>query len=115
MKTTVSRLLTLLVALGTYALAMPPPQSQPTSTNATSQSSPAALASPDQVPTYRVTVTSRTVQAVNYRSRGGATTLGFKGTDLMPGAHAQARVKSKKGYIAIEVELHGLESPKPFG
>jgi len=48
------------------------------------------------------------VQAVNYRSRGGATTLGFKGTELMPGAHAQAIVKSKKGYIAIEVEFHEL-------
>jgi len=28
---------------------------------------------------------------------------------------AKQRVKSKKGYIAIEVEFHGLESPKTFG
>jgi hypothetical protein len=33
----------------------------------------------------------------------------------MPGAHAQARVKSKKGYIAIEVEFHELENPTTFG
>ena len=50
-------------------------------------------------PTYRVTVVSRSVQAVNYRHRSGATKLGFKGTDLMPAAHAQAKVQSKKGYI----------------
>jgi outer membrane protein OmpA-like peptidoglycan-associated protein len=55
------------------------------------------------------------VQAVNYRNRSAATTLGFKGTELMPAAHAQARVQSKKGYTAIEVEFHGLESPKTFG
>jgi outer membrane protein OmpA-like peptidoglycan-associated protein len=66
-------------------------------------------------PTFRVNVISRTVQAVNYRNRGGATTLGFKGTELMPAAHAQARVKSKKGYIAIEVEFHELEKPTTFG
>ncbi len=66
-------------------------------------------------PIFRVTVVSRNVQAVNYLHHGGTTTLGFKGTDLMPGAHAQARVNTKKGYIAIEVEFHGLESPKTFG
>jgi outer membrane protein OmpA-like peptidoglycan-associated protein len=33
----------------------------------------------------------------------------------MPAAHAQARVKSKKGYIAIEVEFHELEKPTTFG
>jgi len=65
--------------------------------------------------TYRVTVVSRSVQEVNYRNRGAATTLGFKGTDLMPAAHAQARVKSKKGYTAIEVEFHELENPTTFG
>jgi hypothetical protein len=66
-------------------------------------------------PVFRVNVVSRTVQAVNYRHRGAATTLGFKGTELMPAAHAQARVRSKKGYTAIEVEFHGLENPKTFG
>jgi outer membrane protein OmpA-like peptidoglycan-associated protein len=55
------------------------------------------------------------VQAVNYQHRSGATTLGFKGTELMPAAHAQARVQSKRGAIAIEVEFHGLENPKTFG
>jgi hypothetical protein len=54
-------------------------------------------------PTFRVTVVSRSVQAVHYKHRGGASKLDFAGTDLMPGANGQAKVESKKGYIEIEV------------
>jgi len=106
-----------LMAVGASALAMPPPsQSQTGSTAATQQTQTTMAVEPmAPTPTFRVNVVSRTVQAVNYRHRGGATTLGFKGTELMPGAHAQARVKSKKGYIAIEVEFHELEKPTTFG
>jgi outer membrane protein OmpA-like peptidoglycan-associated protein len=99
-----------LMIIGTCALAMPPPQPQQSiSTDEARQQ----LQTPTF--TYRVTVVSRSVQAVNYRHRGAATTLGFKGTDLMPAAHAQARVHSKKGYTAIEVEFHELENPTTFG
>jgi outer membrane protein OmpA-like peptidoglycan-associated protein len=66
-------------------------------------------------PSFRVTVTSRSVQAVNYKHRGGATKLDFAGTDLMPGAHGQAKVESKKGYIEIEVEFGNLQKPTTFG
>jgi hypothetical protein len=41
-------------------------------------------------PTFRVTVTSRRVQAVNYKHRGGASKVDFAGTDLMPAANGQA-------------------------
>ena len=97
-----------LVIIGTCALAMPPPQQSISRDEARQQF---------QTPTftYRVTVVSRSVQAVNYRNRGGATLLGFKGTDLMPAAHAQAKVHSKKGYTSIEVEFHELENPTTFG
>lgn len=97
--------------IGTCALAMPPPQPQQ------SISRDEARQQQVQTPTftYRVTVVSRSVQAVNYRNRGAATLLGFKGTDLMPAAHAQAKVHSKKGYTSIEVEFHELENPKTFG
>jgi len=97
-----------LVIIGTCALAMPPPQQSISRDEARQQ-----LQTPTF--TYRVTVVSRSVQAVNYRNRGGATLLGFKGTDLMPAAHAQAKVHSKKGYTSIEVEFHELESPTTFG
>lgn len=66
-------------------------------------------------PTFRVKVTSRSVQAVNYRHRDGATKVDFAGTALMPGANGQAKIESKKGYIEIEVEFGNLEEPKTFG
>jgi len=66
-------------------------------------------------PIFRVSVTSRNVQAMNYKHRGGATKLDFAGTDLMPAAKGQAKVESKKGYIEIEVEFGDLQQPTTFG
>jgi outer membrane protein OmpA-like peptidoglycan-associated protein len=66
-------------------------------------------------PTFRVVVVNRSVQAVNYKHRGGATKLDFAGTDLMPAANGQAKVESKKGYIEIEVEFGNLQRPTSFG
>jgi outer membrane protein OmpA-like peptidoglycan-associated protein len=66
-------------------------------------------------PTFRVIVVNRSVQAVNYKHRSGATKLDFSGTDLMPGANGQAKVESKKGYIEIEVEFGNLQKPTTFG
>src|ERR1041384_6253569 len=110
---------TCLMAFGVSALAMPPPtqaQTQHTSANQTTQPRTTMVLEPmDQTPTFHVTVVSRTIPAVNYKHRSGATKLGFKGTDLMPGAHAEAKVESKKGYIEIEVEFHGMENPTSFG
>jgi outer membrane protein OmpA-like peptidoglycan-associated protein len=69
----------------------------------------------EHTPTFRVTVVSRSVQAVNYKHRGGATKMDFAGTDLMPQARGQAKVESKKGYTEIEVEFANLERPTTFG
>jgi outer membrane protein OmpA-like peptidoglycan-associated protein len=66
-------------------------------------------------PTFRVNVISRNVQAVNYRHRSGATKVDFAGTDLMPSANGQAKVESKRGSMAIEVELGNLQKPTTFG
>jgi outer membrane protein OmpA-like peptidoglycan-associated protein len=66
-------------------------------------------------PVFHVSVTSRSVQAINYKHRGGATKLDFAGTDLMPAANGQAKVESKKGYIEIEVEFGNLQLPRTFG
>ena len=65
--------------------------------------------------TFRVNVISRTVQAVSYQHRSGATKVDFAGTDLMPSANGQAKVESKKGYIEIEVEFANLQKPTTFG
>jgi outer membrane protein OmpA-like peptidoglycan-associated protein len=66
-------------------------------------------------PIFRVTVVSRSVQAVNYRHRSGATKLDFAGTDLMPSANGEAKVNSKRGSIEIEAEFGNLERPTTFG
>ena len=66
-------------------------------------------------PTFRVTVVSRSVQAVNYQHRSGATKLDFAGTNLMPSANGQAEVNSKRGAIEIEAEFGNLRNPTTFG
>jgi outer membrane protein OmpA-like peptidoglycan-associated protein len=96
-------LLTAVIALSMNALAQ-------------SNSRPATMVEPmAYTPTFRVTVVSRNVKAVNYKHRGGATKLDFAGTDLMPAANGQAKVESKKGYIEIEVEFGNLQKPTTFG
>jgi outer membrane protein OmpA-like peptidoglycan-associated protein len=69
----------------------------------------------DPIPTYRVTVVSRTARAVNYRHRSGATKIDFQGTDLMLGARGEAKVESKRGALEIEVEFADLDRPTAFG
>ena len=66
-------------------------------------------------PTYRINVVSRTTRAVSYRHRSGATKINFQGTDLMPAAAGEAKVESKRGTLAIEVEFSGLDKPTSFG
>jgi len=39
---------------------------------------------PDPQPLYRVTVISRSLEAVNYEHRGGPTPIDFQGTVLLP-------------------------------
>jgi len=66
-------------------------------------------------PTFGVTTTTRTVDAVNYRHHGASTKLAFRGTDLMPAANGVASVKSNRGSIAIEAEFGELLKPTAFG
>jgi outer membrane protein OmpA-like peptidoglycan-associated protein len=67
------------------------------------------------MPVFRVHVVSRSVQAVNYRHRGGGTKVDFVGTSLMPAANGQAKVEGKRGSIEIEVEFGNLDKPTVFG
>jgi outer membrane protein OmpA-like peptidoglycan-associated protein len=67
------------------------------------------------VPMFRVIVTSRTVQAVNYQHRSGSSKVDFAGTDLMPSANGVAKVNSKRGSIEIDAEFGNLQKPTTFG
>ncbi len=66
-------------------------------------------------PTFRVTVISRSVQAVNYEHRSGSSKLDFAGTDLMPGANGEAHVNSKRGSISIDAYFGNLQRPTTLG
>jgi hypothetical protein len=52
---------------------------------------------------YRVTVTERTTKAISCQHRSGATKIAFSGAQLMHNSRGEAKVKSKKSYIEIEV------------
>src|ERR1700679_3293858 len=61
----------------------------------TGQNEPGSTQIPrdQEMPVFRVQVTARTTSAVNYRNRGGSTTIGFRGTDLMPDVGGEAKVE----------------------
>jgi len=65
--------------------------------------------------TFRVVVISRTVPAVNYRHRGGASEIGFNGTPLLPSAEGTAKVRTKRGTMEVEAEFQNLTNPTTFG
>ena len=69
----------------------------------------------DQMPIFRVQVFARTTKAVNYRHRGGSTTVDFRGTDLMPEVAGHAKVDGKAGRLAISVELTHMQPASKFG
>jgi outer membrane protein OmpA-like peptidoglycan-associated protein len=69
----------------------------------------------DQTPVFRVKVVSRTTKAVNYRHRGGSTTVDLKGTSLMPEAGGHAKVDGKEGRLAISAEVQHLQPATKFG
>lgn len=65
--------------------------------------------------TYHALVISRTVQAVNYLHRGGATKVDLAGTALMASANGEVKVRTKRGTMEVEAEFSKLESPTSFG
>src|SRR5712692_5372230 len=81
--------------------------------NPTQHSMPVNTGAP--MPIYRVTVVARTMKAINYHHRSGATKIDFRGTPLLPKAHGEAKVESKQGYIEIEVEFRELQPATAYG
>ena len=66
-------------------------------------------------PTFRVTVVSRSVNAVNYRHHSGSTSLDFRGTDLMPEAKGKAKVDSRTGRMQVAASFEHLRKPQTIG
>ncbi len=74
-----------------------------------------AVESVGSASTYRVTVIDRSVQAVNYQHRSGASNVDFAGTALLPSADGKAKVRSKRGTMEVEAEFGNLQNPTTFG
>jgi outer membrane protein OmpA-like peptidoglycan-associated protein len=66
-------------------------------------------------PIFVVNEVSRTVVAVNYQHRSGASSVDFAGTALLPSANGTAKVRSKRGTMEVEAEFGNLQSPTIFG
>jgi outer membrane protein OmpA-like peptidoglycan-associated protein len=111
-------LVLLWMMLCTLALAQdtaPPPSSQPAPDQSSAPPSADNNQPNDQTPVFRVNVLARTTKAVNYRHRGGSTTVDFRGTDLMPEVGGHAKVDGKAGRLAISVEVTHLRPARSFG
>ncbi|MFL6443263.1 MAG: OmpA family protein [Candidatus Sulfotelmatobacter sp.] len=68
-----------------------------------------------QTPVFRVNVYARTARAVNYRNRGGSTSVDFKGTELMPSITGHAKIDGKAGRLAIDADLDHLGPTSAIG
>lgn len=79
------------------------------------QGPPQPVTQSGPVPIYHVTVTERTVKAINYQYRSGPTMIDFRGTVLMPKAKGEAIVESKQGRSEIDVRFDSLIEPSRFG
>ncbi len=88
-----------------------PPSSEP----GQSPEQNAAPVEKEPITVFRVNVLGRTTKAVNYRHRGGSTTVDFRGTDLMPEVGGHATVDGKVGRLAIGAELTHLKPARNFG
>jgi outer membrane protein OmpA-like peptidoglycan-associated protein len=67
------------------------------------------------VPIYHVTVTERTVKAINYQYRAEPTLIDFRGTVLLSRGKGLASVESKQGHCEIDVHFENLTEPGQFG
>jgi hypothetical protein len=74
-----------------------------------------ALVPVGSMPAYAVSETSRTVEAVDYQHRGGASDVDLAGTALLPSANGKAKVRSKRGTMEVEADFGNLQSPTTFG
>ncbi len=72
------------------------------------QNENAARTAAGDTPSYRLTLTERTVKAINYQHRG-STKIDFRGTEILPSAHGEAKVESKQGYMGIDADFDGLK------
>lgn len=67
-----------------------------------------------QQPVYRVSKVERTIKAVTF-TRGQASSLDLRGTDLAPGARGTARIDARTGSVGVDINVQRLEPATKFG
>ena len=97
--------------------AQTPDNTQPAQTTTPTTGQTPDQTNNDQQPpfTYKVKVTQRSTQAVDYRDRGGTTQIDFKGTPVMPRVDGRAKVTGHTGRLAIDATFHHLEPSRSLG
>jgi len=63
----------------------------------------------------RTDLVGRSIKAINYQHRSGATRIDFHGTPLLAGASGEAKVESKRGYLEIDAKFRGLQAARGLG
>lgn len=66
-------------------------------------------------PLYKVTIEGGAAKAINYRALKKPTTIGFRGTVVLPQAGGDAIIKRNQGTISIDVLVKGMEPAAKFG
>jgi len=64
---------------------------------------------------YKIQVVERSLPAIDYFHRSGATHIGFEGTALLPQAKGEAKVTSNNGRASIDADLEHLSPANGFG
>ena len=88
-------------------------ESNPTSTQA--QQAQPQVEMRDGIAYYKVQVVDRSLPAIDYFHRSGATHIGFEGTSLLPQAKGEAKVESNNGRTSIDAEFAHLSPANGFG
>ena len=100
----------------TLATAQTAPQSSTTTTTTTTTQQNSTQVEPmDQTPTFRVNVVERTTQAVDYRDRGGTTTVNIRGTELMPQVTGDVKISGHTGRLALNVSVRHMKGARDLG
>ncbi len=101
--------------LGGFCLLASAQEPNPTTLAPGAQSGEVVAQGPNGVYIYHVHVVERQLDAVNYLNRSGSTHVGFTGTNLMPGAHGEAKVNSLTGKTDIDAHFDHLTPANGFG
>lgn len=74
----------------------------------------AAFSAQAQQPVYRVSKVERTIKAVTF-TRGQASSLDLRGTDLASASRGTARIDARAGSIGVDINVQRLDPATKFG